>query len=73
MDKRVVEKVEDVKVGDYIEGKEVFDIFYRTNTLRVISKIKEQKTRGLVIVVFSDTSMRAFPVGKEIEVYREDE
>ena len=63
-------KVEDLQIGDKLDGIKVFDVFYRTNTLRAITP--GIKSKGIVLVMFEDYRLQAYPVGVSVTIERED-
>ena len=66
---RVKVKAEDLQIGDQIYPRYVLDLFYRTNTLARTNK----SGKGMVVVMLDDFSVKAFPIGKEVSVYRYDD
>jgi len=59
---------EDLQIGDMVGQLYVNDLFYRTNTLARTNK----SGKGVVVVAFDDFSVKAYPIGHEMSVIREE-
>lgn len=61
-------KAEDLQIGDQMYPRRVLDLFFRTNTLARTNK----SGKGMVVVMFDDFSVKAFPIGHEVSVFRKE-
>lgn len=78
MNKMTLVKSEDLQIGDVMphgdarfEGPSypaVVDLFYRTNTLARTNK----SGKGMVVVMWDNDTVTAYPIGKELMVLREE-
>ena len=62
-------KAEDLQIGDSMSLRRVADLFYRTNTLARTNK----SGKGVVVVMFDDHSVEAYPIGHKLAVFRTED
>ena len=66
---RIEVKAEDLQIGDTLYPRHVVDLFYRTNTLARTDK----SGKGMVVVMFDDWSVKAYPIGHTLRVTRKED